>query len=113
MRALAFPRAYRLCKTDEYSSVFAFRRALRGRYFMLHYRPSEGSARLGVVAAKKLAKKAVTRNLVKRLAREHFRIVRATLPPCDLILRLSASPRGASRRELREDLQALTGRLPR
>ena len=54
-----FRGAHRLHKTDEFSSVFAFRRALRGRYYMLHYRPNGlDTARLGVVVAKKLAKRA-------------------------------------------------------
>ena len=54
-----FRSAHRLHKTDEYSSVFAFRRALRGRFYMVHYRPNGlDTARLGVVVAKKLAKRA-------------------------------------------------------
>ena len=54
---LRFRDAYRLRKTDEYSSVFAFRRAIKGRYLIVHYRPNTlDTARLGVVVAKKLAK---------------------------------------------------------
>ena len=103
-----FPAEFRLRETDEYSSVFAFRRVVRGRYFTLHYRPSDLlSARLGLVVAKKLARHAVLRNLVKRLAREIFRLRRASLPTCDIIVRLSAAPRKASRRELREELEQL------
>ena len=76
-----FRSAHRLHKTDEYSSVFAFRRALRGRFYMVHYRPNSlDTARLGVVVAKKLAKRANVRNLVKRIAREIFRRQRAELP---------------------------------
>src|SRR5574343_358209 len=45
-----FARRYRLTKTDEFSSVFGFRRAIRGQWLMLHYQPrSDGSARLGLV----------------------------------------------------------------
>ncbi|MGC3962645.1 MAG: ribonuclease P protein component [Rhodocyclaceae bacterium] len=108
-----FHPSYRLHKTDEFSSVFAFRRTIRGDCFVLHYRPSEAGPRLGVVVAKKLARHAVTRNLLKRLSREHFRRVRTTLPPCDLILRLSRPVKGVSRAHLRRDIAALIGRLPR
>jgi hypothetical protein len=34
-----FARRYRLTKTDEFSSVFGFRRAIRGKLLMLHYQP--------------------------------------------------------------------------
>lgn len=44
-------------------------------------------ARLGVVAAKRFAPRAVTRNTIKRVARELFR--QAALPPIDCIVRLS------------------------
>lgn len=110
----SFRPAYRLCKTDEYSSVFAFRKALRGRYFVLHYKPSEhAGARLGVVVAKKLARRAVLRNFIKRMAREHFRHTRETLPRHDLILRLNAPVLAVSKAELKSDLAGLFRRLPK
>jgi ribonuclease P protein component len=103
-----------LHKTDEYSSVFAFRRALRGRFYILHYRPSElDTARLGVVVAKKLAKRANVRNLVKRIARENFRCQRVDLPAMDLVVRLHAPVAKATRAELNLDLLTLLQRLPR
>jgi ribonuclease P protein component len=106
--------AYRLRKTDEYSSVFAFRRVLRGRFLTVHYRPSGlATARMGVVVAKKLARRAVLRNLVKRISREVFRTRRGRLPRLDLVIRLSAPAAAATRAELRDDLLALLGRLPR
>ncbi|MBS0355515.1 MAG: ribonuclease P protein component [Proteobacteria bacterium] len=104
----------RLHKTDEFSSVFAFRRVLRGKYFALHYCPNEvGSARLGLVVAKKLAKRAVLRNLVKRIGRDVFRHARASLPDYDLVLRLSAKVGDVTRRTMREDMLALFERLPK
>lgn len=110
----SFRPAYRLRKTDEYSSVFAFRKAVKGRFFVLHYRPSgDSTARLGVVIAKKLARQAVQRNFIKRMARELFRHQRAILPCHDLILRLHSSPKPASRADLRADMQQILRRLPR
>lgn len=109
-----FPGACRLRKTDEYSSVFAFRRALKGKYLMLHYRPSDlPEARLGVVVAKRLAKRANVRNLVKRIVREQFRIRRAALPTVDIVMRLHAPVNTATRRMLNEDVVRLLERLPR
>lgn len=108
-----FPGVCRLRKTDEYSSVFAFRRALKGRYLMLHYRPNgQSEARLGVVVAKKLAKRANVRNLVKRIVRERFRRMRAELPAVDIVMRLHAPVGAATRRMLNEDVVRLLERLP-
>ena len=107
-----FPPVYRLRKADEYTSVFAFRRAVRAEHFMLHYRPSSCGARLGVVVAKKLARRAVQRNLVKRLSREIFRHARDTLPAYDLILRLGKPIAACTRRQLRAEIVALLQRLP-
>ena len=109
-----FDSSLRLHKTDEFSSVFAFRRVLRGARFALHYSPNPaGTARLGLVVAKKLAKRAVQRNLVKRIGRDVFRHAHASLPPYDLVLRLSARLDGVTRREMREEMIGLLGRLPR
>lgn len=114
MQDLRFKPVYRLRKTDEYSSVFAFRRAIRGDYFMLHFRTGEsGSARMGVVVAKKLARLASQRNLVKRLVREHFRHVRETLPGYDLIVRLNRPIAGVKRSQLRRDIASVLRRLAR
>jgi ribonuclease P protein component len=116
----AFPKRYRLTKTDEYSSVFGFRRAIKSLHFLLHYRPRSNESgevievlppRLGVVVPKKLVKAAVRRNLIKRLAREKFRLLRSQLPSFDLILRLAAKPgipdRSALAAEISELLQKL------
>ncbi len=97
---------------------------LRGEYFNLHYRSNltmsaatGASARLGLVIAKKLARQAVQRNLLKRLAREAFRHARLALPHYDLVLRL-AKPAGhrlekEARRAWRADVEQLLTRLPR
>ncbi|PTD97503.1 ribonuclease P protein component [Pseudothauera lacus] len=111
---VCFRDAYRLRKTDEYSSVFAFRRAIKGRWFIAHYRPNEGAtARLGVVVAKKLARRASLRNLIKRIVRENFRKTRATLPAHDVVVRLHARADEATRAALNEDIARLLARLPR
>ncbi|MBB4013630.1 ribonuclease P protein component [Niveibacterium umoris] len=106
--------AYRLHTGEEFSAVFAHRRVVRGQVFNLHYRPNAlCSARIGFVVAKKLARRAVQRNLIKRIGREVFRLERASLPCCDLVLRLSASPKAVSRENLRAEVQMLFKRLPR
>jgi ribonuclease P protein component len=107
-------RVDRLRKTDDFSSVFAFRRSVRSEHFQLLYRPSGlKSPRLGVAVAKKLAPRAVDRNLVKRLAREAFRMLRIRLPAYDLVLRLCMPLEGQEKLVVRAEIDGLLGRLPR
>lgn len=101
----------KMIKTDDFSSVFSFRRAIRGSTFLLHYRPREtghaDSARLGLVIAKRNLRRSVDRNLIRRLIREVFRTRRPGLPPCDLIVRL------AVKLPLPLDRKALVGEVAR
>ncbi|MCE2859159.1 MAG: ribonuclease P protein component [Oxalobacteraceae bacterium] len=84
-----YARSRRIVKTDEFSSVFRLRPVFRTARFVLYARPNEsGHARLGVVVAKRLAARAVTRNMIKRLARELFR--KAEWVNSDFIIRLNA-----------------------
>lgn len=84
----AYPRERRIVKTDEFSSVFRLRPVQRTAHFVLYTRLNQLThARLGVVAAKRFAPRAVTRNTIKRVTRELFR--QAALPPIDCIVRLS------------------------
>lgn len=84
----AFPKAARLLKTDEFSSVFRLRPWRRSAHFVVYGRETGNEARLGLVIGKKFAPRAVTRNLVRRLAREAFRVRRAQFEGFDLLLRL-------------------------
>ena len=111
----AFPKHYRLLKTDEYSSVFGFRKALKSRHFLLHYRPREAGetpgARLGLVVAKRFLRRSVDRNLVKRLARENFRQLRARLRSNDFVLRLATKPKPLERQVLASEIQRLLSKM--
>jgi ribonuclease P protein component len=89
-RSTLYSRDRRIVKTDEFSSVFRLRPVYRTDHFVLYARRSElPQARLGVVVAKRLAPRAVTRNTVKRITRELFR--QTQLPAFDCIVRLSKS----------------------
>jgi ribonuclease P protein component len=83
-----FARVRRIVKTDEFSSVFRLRPAQKTAHFVLYTRPNAlPHARLGVVAAKRFAPRAVTRNTIKRVTRELFRTT--PLPGIDCIVRLA------------------------
>ena len=116
-RGFGFPKHYRLTKTDEYSSVFGFRRALKSPHFLLHYRPRavEGgeasTPRLGIVVPKRLVKAAVRRNLIKRIGRERFRLLRSQLPARDLVLRLNGKLQAFDRKAIAEEIEKLLLKL--
>ena len=112
LNRLGFPRQYRWTKTDEFSSVFGFRKALKSRHFLLHYRIRPSSdvgdgARLGLVVAKRLLRRAIDRNLVRRLARESFRVLHPRLMPRDFVLRLVNRPDSLDRKTLAEEIRNL------
>ena len=87
-RTQNYARDRRIVKTDEFSSVFRLRPAQRTAHFVLYIRSNQlAHARLGVVAAKRFAPRAVTRNTIKRVTRELFR--QTPLPAVDCIVRLS------------------------
>ncbi|MCU6434195.1 ribonuclease P protein component [Undibacterium sp. Jales W-56] len=109
-----FARARRIVKTDEFSSVFRLRPVQRTAHFVLYARPNDlPNARLGVVAAKRFAPRAVTRNTIKRVTREIFRC--SSLISVDCIVRLSkpvnskSGPATTSR--LKQELRAEIVRL--
>jgi ribonuclease P protein component len=113
-RSQDFARVRRIVKTDEFSSVFRLRPVYRSAHFVLYARYNDLSlARLGVVAAKRMAPRAVTRNTIKRVTRELFR--QAALPQVDCIVRLSKPVNSKSgpatnaklKAELREELSQL------
>ena len=83
-----FARVRRIVKTDEFSSVFRLRPTQKSAHFVLYTRLNElPHARLGVVVAKRFAPRAVTRNTIKRVTRELFRVT--GLPAIDCVVRLA------------------------
>ena len=118
VHSAAFPKHHRLTRTDDFSSVFSFRKALKSKTgrFLLHYRPrarEQGEvARLGLVIAKRLLRRSVDRNLLRRLIREAFRKQHTELPSCDLIVRLAVKPAlPLDRCTLSEEIQTLFERM--
>jgi ribonuclease P protein component len=113
-----FRPEYRLHQPSEYSAVLASPLRVRSRHFEIRYRAADGaSPRLGLIVPKRLAKRAVVRNTVKRLSREAFRTVRERLACVDLVVRLSVRVDPGDRlgldikRQWREELDQLMLRL--
>lgn len=83
-----FPPGARLRASAEFQAVFKGGRRLSSPQLKLHahVRAEATAPRLGVAVSKKVDKRAVGRNRIKRLARELFRQQRHLLPPGDYVL---------------------------
>lgn len=68
-------------------------------------------ARLGLVVAKRFLRRSVDRNLVRRLVREQFRLLRARLRSCDLVMRLATRPLPLDRRALAQEIEGLLSKM--
>ncbi len=82
-----FPRSLRLLGKEDYDKVFKKPiRASADGLMVLAIPNQEGHARLGLVVPKKVLKRAVWRNRVKRIVRETFRTSQHSLPNVDLVV---------------------------
>ena len=89
MQTLSFNKKSKLIKTDEFSSVFNFRKRISGNFLAIHYQPNTlKHARLGLVVGKKVAKLSVDRNYMRRVLREFFRAKQHEINHVDLVIRV-------------------------
>lgn len=120
MRATFTPAA-RLHRPSEYAAALKGKRIARGALFVITTPrdAAEGAdqARLGLIIAKRYAARAVTRNAMKRVIREAFRLRRHELPPCDYVFRLHSKVGPLTLTELkklvRSEVDALLDRAVR
>lgn len=85
---------------------------LSARYFTLRWKPSlTGESRLGMAVSRKVSKRAVARNRIKRVVRESFRMQRSELPPLDVLVIARTAAAGIDKPILRADLDGAWRRL--
>lgn len=119
-RTASFHSGQKLHRPEEFSSVMAARKVVRGTCFDLHYlvKGTAQTARLGLIVPKRLARASSLRNAIKRQGREAFRLAAAGIPSCDLVLRLTRRIAGVRASDLeqhriwRAEIEKLLGRLP-
>lgn len=110
-----FGREKRLLNAEQFKAVFDspdFR--LSGRYILVLARYNQlNHARLGLVVGKKNAKLAVTRNQIKRIFRESFRLLQEQLPVVDMVIVTRRGIADLTANELRQELARQVKRLQR
>lgn len=105
-----FPRDNRLLTPAEFQPLFdqPDHRISNGPFLLLaKRRAADAPPRLGLVTGKRRIRRAVDRNLVRRLARESFRLRKATLPPVDAVILVRANLHRPDRAELAAQLDGL------
>jgi ribonuclease P protein component len=89
----------------QFGRVFAHPTRSSDRYFTVLSRPNQGDvARLGLTVSRRIAKHAVARNRLKRLAREVFRR-QADLTALDFVVLAKRDAPAADNTILRDSLQ--------
>lgn len=100
------PPAARLRRAGDFAALKSAAGRLRTRHFALRWvAGSGGTCRLGMAVSRKVSKRAVERNRIKRVIRESFRAEREALPTFDILVIALASAASATRGALRADLQ--------
>jgi len=113
MSNTVFPRLVRLLTPGDYRRVFdkADAKAQTKQILILARRNELGFARLGLVVAKKHAKRAVDRNEIKRIVRESFRHHQSELENFDCVVLSRAGAKDLDSSELRRMVDQLWTRL--
>ena len=113
MPAAGLPRDARVRRAGDIAALRQASGRLGGRCFSVRWRPNGlAHARLGLAVSKRVSKRAVERNRIKRLVRESFRRARLELPPIDLVVMAREAAAAVPGAELLVELDALWRRLP-
>jgi ribonuclease P protein component len=108
-----FPRSLRLITKKDYQFTFNHSKKVSSRFLLVLYRSNEKkNARLGLVISKRVAKHAVTRNQIKRVIRESFRLHQQNMEGFDVIVIAKTQCDKLSKNKLREGIDQLWEKLP-
>ena len=104
----SYTQKNRLLKASQFSRVFDQATKSSSEFFTILSRENQVKhPRLGIVVAKRRAKRAVDRNILKRIIRESFRLNKNTLPAKDFIVILKRPIKIIKRTNLRLQLETL------
>ena len=104
-------RNRKLLDGGQFKSVFSQKKSIHGKYFGMHViRNRLNHPRLGMAVSKKVSKKAVQRNRIKRQIRESFRLCQDTLIPMDCVVVSKIGCADQENRVLRTELDGLWSR---
>ena len=103
----------KLIKTDDFSSVFNFRKRIASKFLVMRFKPNElDFPRLGLIVAKKTAKLAVNRNYMRRVLRELFRLSQHEIAPIDLVIQVQKNFEKPDYSVIKKEFDGLLSKLP-
>jgi ribonuclease P protein component len=102
---MRFPRTARLTRPGEFKRLFAQgQRQTDACFAVLALDTGQSTARLGLVVPRRLQRRAVDRNRIRRVVREHFRFNSQRLPAMDIIVMVREGLKNQSNTALRHSL---------
>ena len=108
---LKLPHSMRITKAREYARIFKQGTHTHGKFWQIISTPSDNeNSSLGLAVSKKIHKRAAERNLLKRLARETFRLNQDNLKGVDLVV-MTKNYTKVDNRMLTADLQSLFSKV--
>ena len=109
---MALKRALRLRKSSDFQRVRQQRRSVASRLLILAWAPNtENTVRIGFVISKRIAKRAVERNYIKRLLSEAIRPIITDLPAgWDIVISGRNQVIGSDLPMLKQDIATLLRR---
>jgi ribonuclease P protein component len=111
--AAGLPRDARVRRAGDFAALRQASGRLGGRCFSVRWRPNGlDHARLGLAISKRVSKRAVERNRIKRAVRESFRRARMQLPAVDLLVIANEAAAARPGTQLMAELEQLWTRVP-
>ena len=105
---LSFPASSRLLQAAEYQNLFKGGKRINSRGLTLLVKPNKFKGpRLGMTVPKRLVKKAVGRNAIKRRIRESFRLNQHNLGAVDIVVMANSGISKLSKQQISELINPL------
>ncbi len=112
MADLRLPRTARLLRPADFTALRGHSLRIATRNFVAEYRnTSNPGPRLGMAVSRRVSKRAVVRNRIRRTIRESFRLHRASLPQIDILLIARTFAADQVNAVLRADLETIWRKL--
>lgn len=112
MRSCRHPRSARLLKSADFAALRGHSQRIGASHFVAEVRRTDlPGCRLGQAVSRRVSKRAVDRNRIKRIVRESYRHRRESLDAFDIVLIARPSATAQANPALRADLERLWQKL--